>query len=227
MTFEFPDGRTEAQTLSICPSETDFISALSADESQLPLYLQKRNSPYWFEMLKDNTVLYVQYNSCSELPNYPMAKFLEDLRSVIDEQLPQKLILDVRQNHGGNSSIILPFFEMVNAYPQLNTEDTFFTISGTNTFSSGVWALKDSKLQTKGFVIGSPSGGKPNNRYGDFTTFYLEHLDVVVSCSTKFFTFPQLNDAPSFDVDILIPDDAANFFAGKDPVLDYLFELSP
>jgi hypothetical protein len=74
----------------------------------VPLYRSRPNSYYWYRFLNDSQTMYIQYNRCEEDPQLPFAKFASEVLAEIDRKNPRRVVIDLRQNTGGNSAVIDP-----------------------------------------------------------------------------------------------------------------------
>ena len=72
--------------------------------------------------------------------------------------------------------------------------------------------------------MGEPTGGKPNT-YGEVRTFELPNSKLVVAYSTKYFRLIKSADPPSVIPDQLIETSSADYFAGRDPVLEFVLGI--
>jgi len=74
----------------------------------------KRNQiiPYSFELLPDS-IAYIRYNNMTNDPKRPFPEFLEESFSKIQSASAKGLIIDIRENGGGNSALaelMIPYF---------------------------------------------------------------------------------------------------------------------
>ncbi|MDX2068701.1 MAG: hypothetical protein SFV55_09760 [Haliscomenobacter sp.] len=106
---------SEASGLFQLGGEKHHILAIQkSDYSPLisPNYLRyKKKDKYWYELIDNGNILYFNYQSCSEQKNKPFETFNAELFSFIEENKPRKIIIDLRNNSGGNSGILRPFLE--------------------------------------------------------------------------------------------------------------------
>jgi len=58
---------------------------------------------YWFEYLPDSKTLYFNYRRCEDMKDQPFVEFNRRLFSFIDSHKVERLIIDLRDNSGGNS----------------------------------------------------------------------------------------------------------------------------
>lgn len=225
--FEDKEGNTFSIEITANNNgKVDFIP-LFDNKDKLPLCYQfKKSKYYWFEYIEDKETLYVRYDKCIEMESQSFEEFTNELFDFVDNNLIDKLVLDIRHNRGGSSEIIWPFINKLQEYPSLNKEDKFFVIISRDTFSSGVFACVYLDNKTEATFIGEPTGGRPTGRFGQSSnSFELPNYGVFVSCSAKYFdlsVFMNVEDTPSFMPDITIELSSDDFFSLKDPLLDYI-----
>ena len=169
----------EINTTNIDDQFNNFFSNKS-----LPLYLSNGKSNYWFEADKINKLVYLQYNKCREMEEYSFNSFTNDVMKKINETGAEKLVIDLRWNGGGNSTIMNPLIKIIEENKTINQDGSLFVILGKNTFSSAILNALDLKTKTKAILIGEPTGGKPNH-YGEVKSVKWSKLDLYLSYSTK------------------------------------------
>lgn len=210
---------SDLQTITAIPENSRDIQTIAPkDNSELPLYLQNRNKNYWFEYLPEDKALYVNYNACANSPNLSFRVFTEKVFVATLDNPVEKLIIDLRNNGGGNSLIFRPFLKKIQNHPRLNDPERLFVVTGRRTFSSAILNALELKNNTKATFIGEPTGGKPNH-YGEVRMMQLTNIGLNVSYSTNYFEYSKV-DTASFIPDILIEPSFDNYFDGKDAVLE-------
>ena len=213
-------GTVSAKMKSLPLSAVKTVSwaAPAADPSRLPLYRRTAGSAYEYAYLPESRTLYFAYNSCRDLPGRPFAAFAEGLWDAVRENPVERLVIDLRNNGGGDSSILDPFINDLAADKEINREGRLFVIVGRRTFSSAILNALDLRKKTKAVFYGEPTGGKPNH-YGEIETLTLPHLQLKVSYSTKYFRFVE-GDEPSLTPDVLVELALEDHLALRDPVLE-------
>jgi len=222
-TFESPQGDVFTTELTPC-SRGRMIgdrwrSCAAFYWGETALYLRNPGDDYWFEYLDDSRTLYVKYDSCRG----DLSKTVAGVRHVLDAQPVERLVIDLRHNSGGNSEVINPLVDELKARPSL--EGRIYCIIGRQTFSSGVLNAIELKRDLGAILVGEPTGGKPNC-YGEVRNLRLPHSGLRVSYSVKYFS-PWPEDTPSLMPDIPVEVTAADYFSGRDPVLEAILNLSP
>jgi len=221
--FFFEDAKKNRFALDLARPTHKIDSSewlLAPDEAKMPapLYLKKKDVYYWFEHLQNSKTLYFQYNRCQEVETLPFGKFAEELFRSVDTLLVNRLIIDLRHNSGGNSGILWPFIVGLNNRPTINQKAHLFVIIGSGTYSSGVLNAAELQEHTHAIFFGEPTGARPNV-YGEPRQFYLPNSGLAVSYSTKHFKRVK-DDPPALMPDVTVELTAADYFAGRDPVLD-------
>lgn len=182
-----------------------------------PTYLQLRGN-YWFEYLPASRTLYINYSACEQMQALSFATFAELVLEQVEKQPPETVVYDLRRNGGGNSAIWAPFFRAVRETPALRPQGRTYVVVGRNTFSSGMLNALELKQQVQAIVAGEPTTERPNH-YGEVRRLQLPKSGVWVSYSTKHFRFVP-GDPPALMPDLPVAWTAADYFAGRDAVLE-------
>lgn len=154
-------------------------------------YLVQHNTPktvlrgYYSAMEINKNAYYIQYNSCQEAPDLPMKEFISFVSEVIKENYYKKVIIDLRYNSGGNSSIFEPMISELSKL-QKKKDFTVYTIIGRNTFSSAIINAIQIDDKLNNVFVGTPTGGNVNG-YGEIKSFNLKNTPITVLYSTKYF----------------------------------------
>jgi hypothetical protein len=211
-------------TLEITPAsraQTGRKMVKAADALSIPTGLTRRHSgtSYWYEYLPDTQTLYVQYNKCVEDTNNPFASFAKAMFAFADSRPVQRVIVDLRFNTGGRSSVVKPLVEGLKSRPALNAKGHLYVLIGGQTFSSGVCAVMDFRNDLHAVLVGEPTGNKPNH-YGEQQSFLLPNSKLRVQYSVKHMQLMPNADPSTIEPDILAPPALKDFLAGRDPALD-------
>jgi hypothetical protein len=220
-TVRTPEGETAtAKMRSMATGDIRAVSwgAPPVEPSRLPLYRRTAGLAYESAYLPGSRTLYFAYNSCRDLPGRPFRAFADGLWDTLRKNPVERLVIDLRNNAGGDSSILGPFIGELAAVEDLNREGRLFVILGRRTFSSAVLNALDLRKKTRAVFYGEPTGGKPNH-YGEIETLTLPNLGLKVSYSTKYFHFAD-GDDPSLIPDVLVELGLDDYLALRDPVLE-------
>lgn len=153
--------------------------------NKLPIFWQRPLENLWFAFLEEEE-LYIKYNSCREQPGESIGEKLEKIIRFIEEKQPSKVTVDLRNNLGGDSTLLKPLIEYLKADENLNNRDRLKVIIGRETFSSALLNAYEFKNLTNAKIVGEPSGGKPNC-YGEILKIKLPNSCFEVTYSTRYY----------------------------------------
>jgi hypothetical protein len=211
-------------TITPIPYETrpEWISVSDTLRCTPPLYLKYPDSYYWFTALGGSTVVYVNYNTCAEMSDRPFASFTEDIFDFVDTHNPDKLVLDLRSNGGGNSAIAQPLIDGLRLRPGLNRDGRLFVIIGRETYSSAILNAISLRTETDAIFVGEATGGKPNH-FGEVRFLVLPNSRLTVTYSTKYFRMSPEN-TPSLYPDIEVGMSFSDLATCRDPAVEAILE---
>lgn len=208
--------KLEAMAMGAGPAPAWVVNPSDADG--LPLYRRRAGEAYWMELLPRGKTVYFKYNSCREMPSKPFAAFQKELLRVLAGPGIERLVIDLRNNGGGDSGILDPFIEALAGTNFGRTKGRLYVIIGRQTFSSAILNAIDLRKKTAAVFIGEPTGGKPNH-YGEVRTFILPATKLAVSYSTKYFQAVE-GDPATIVPDRMIAHSIADYRAKRDPFLE-------
>jgi hypothetical protein len=222
-----PDGCVDV-TLEK-PGEAPFTLSVKPDDPRVatphytqvlrpptPLYRSRPGPDYWFQYLADSQTLYIQYNVCRNDPKLPFADFAHQVLAEADAHPPRRVVIELRQNAGGNSRVIGPLPGGLRS--RLRAIGHVYVLIGPTTFSSGVLNAMELQRDLHATLAGETAGGTPSS-YGELGMLTLPNSKLVVQYTTKY--FGKADDAKSSapEPDLPVPFTLADALAGRDPVL--------
>lgn len=135
--------------------EGGWVQALEGSSAAPPLYLRHPERHYWFEVLEEPEILYVQYNRASEMDGESVAEFGERLLADLDRGAVEAFVLDLRFNTGGNlglaRDLMAELEERTRGLPR-------FVITGRATFSAGIAHVASWREAGDVTLVGEPVG---------------------------------------------------------------------
>lgn len=189
--------------------------------NNLPLYRRNSHKHYWFEYINISKIMYFKYNACKDMLPTDVFTFCKELIKFIEENAVEKLIIDLRNNFGGNSSLLAPFIEDIKICDKINKTGKLFIIIGRETFSSALLNAFFLKENTTAIFLGEPTGGKPNC-YGEVQRFTLKNSRLTVCYSTKYYKIIEDDTLPSLLPDVNIALTIQNYVNNQDPCFEYI-----
>ena len=142
-----------------------------------PLWLRHIDVPFHFEHVSD--LLYVQINQVSNSPIETMAQFAQRLHDEIATTKPDKVAIDLRQNRGGDSSLIVPLIRVIIQSESIDRRGHLFGIIGPATFSAAQ-NLTDALEKYTTIVFVGESTGSKGNTFGDSRKIVLPNSGITV-----------------------------------------------
>jgi tetratricopeptide (TPR) repeat protein len=188
-----------------------------------PLYMKQTRTFYWWEYLADAKTLYIQYNSCQEMPSLSFQRFTDQIVEQVARQAPEKIVVDLRHNGGGASNVWNPLLNAMRTTAALRPPGGIYVLTSLGTGSSGFLNAIELREQFAAMVAGEASMERPNH-YGYVQTFRLPNSRLSVSYAVRHF-FPLEDDPPALLPDLRVPITAADYFADRDPVLAAVLKL--
>ena len=187
----------------------------------VPLYRKSPHKYYWFEYLESFRIVYFKYNACRNMEDKSVDEFGKELIDFINKSKVEKLVIDLRNNFGGNSTLLEPLINSLSKLEKLNQKGKLFVIIGRETFSSALLNTLSLKEKTNAIFLGEPTGGKPNC-YGEVERFKLKNFGFAVSCSTKYYKAIEDDEISTFAPDINIKLSIEDYMNNRDLCLEYV-----
>lgn len=152
--------------------------------------------------------------------------FNEQMFSFIEENEVERIILDLRNNSGGNDAVLKPFTKQIAGYMNEHEKVKVYILIGRGTFSGGMFSIYQTKdAVPNSILVGEPTGGALVF-YADCSSFDIPNSGISVTYSKKYFDFTKLfnyknNGVDACEPDVLIQPTIDDYKEGKDPVLEY------
>ncbi len=182
-----------------------------------PMYLRRASGNYQSDYDETSKTLYIAYNRCAEADDLPMERFAHMVLGFWDRLKPERLLIDLRHNGGGNERVLGPLIDAIDGHPEIDQPGRLFVATGPRTFSSAVNNAVTLNQTTEAVTVGEPSGGSPNH-FGEVKQFELPS-GIRVFYSTKYFDRVE-GDPAALLPELDAPRSSEHWFAGRDPVLE-------
>ncbi|MGB6340456.1 MAG: hypothetical protein WBF32_11850 [Candidatus Aminicenantaceae bacterium] len=216
--------------LNIGPTKGEYISPFDKFDDKPPLYFKNQGNKikfYWFEHLVDERAIYFQFNQVMNQPNNKetFAQFSQRLWNYIDQNANDinKLIIDLRQNNGGNGLMILPFLNQIIKRDYINKEGSLYVLSGKRTHSAASIFMNELAVHTPAIFVGEPdacgadlfsnnslAGNLPNSGF------------PLWIASLEFTSRWPVNNSEYFMPHFPAPFSSHDYFNGIDPAMDLI-----
>lgn len=185
---------------------------------ELPLFRTKPGEGFWYTSFPEARTVYCNFRSYRDLGKHGSA-----LLKLVDEQHPDRLVIDLRQNGGGDYEEGLKHLvEPIRQRPAINRKGHLFVLIGPHTFSAAMSNSAHFRTKTNAILVGEPIGEKPNS-WQESREMRLPNSHLKVNYSILFYRFVESGE------NMIRPDNQiaptwAEFKAGRDPVLEWVLK---
>ncbi|KAA3637340.1 MAG: hypothetical protein DWP97_01025 [Calditrichaeota bacterium] len=189
--------------------------------SSLTLPHLKERKYYWYTYMKEQRTLFFQYNVCWNQKDRPSFKEVVDkMFKYLDNNPVERIIIDLRQNTGGEPLIAEPLIDGLEQRSELGKNGKVFVLTGRRTFSAALTNAVHLRSKAGARIVGESPRGKPNSP-SEGRDIDLERTDIWATVSTQFVQ----RDSSLGDIDFLPIDIEATYTfdeyrKGLDPVMD-------
>jgi hypothetical protein len=217
---ERPDGGRRTATIRAVDAET-FADWVGGWELLLPgrpglLYLDDPAAAYHLRYLPGSRTLYLQYNVVGETSS----QVANAAQAAMRAHPVDRVVLDLRNNGGGEAGGYRSLLRYLTS-PQVDRPGGFVVLIGRLTFSgaASLAVLLEDRADNVVFA-GEASGGAPNF-WADPDEVTLPNSGLRALIATRYFGKGGPDDQrTSIEPDIEVPLTAADYFVGRDPVLE-------
>jgi hypothetical protein len=183
-----------------------------------PLWLRHIDVPFHFEHVGD--LLYVQINQVSNSPDETMAQFAQRLHDEIVATRPDKVAIDLRQNRGGDSTLIVPLIRSIIQSESIDRRGHLFGIIGPATFSAAQNLTDALEKYTNILFVGEPTGSK-GNTFGDSRKIVLPNSGITVRAAIYYWQdWHPMDERDATTPQIPVPLTMEAYRQKVDPALD-------
>lgn len=179
------------------------------------LRIKNADDPFWCQSIPGANSLYCGWHSYQGLSEKG-AKLSEQIKRL----RPEKLIIDMRDNGGGDNSVgYTSIVQPIKADTRLNSQGHLYVLVGPLTFSAAMNNAAQFQDETKAILVGETIGERPNS-YQEPRQFHLPNSHLVIRASTRWYAFrphgpnkvsPNKEIIPSWN----------DVTESRDPVLDW------
>src|SRR5712672_1967423 len=148
-----------------------------------PLWIREINVPFHFEHAEN--VLYLQINTVSDTKDELLAHFAQRVHDEIITTKPDRVAIDLRQNRGGNNTLIVPLIRSIIQSESIDRSGHLFGIIGPATFSAAQNLTDALEEYTNILFVGEPTGSR-GNAYGDSRKIVLPNSGITVRVAIYF-----------------------------------------
>jgi hypothetical protein len=189
--FEFLLENGSPKTVKLdAISEVEYSASLGNPiVLESPFHFEKSliGTPYlWYQTIEEHTTGYIYF---AGYPNaLQMRRFSVALSRDIIQRGTKNIIIDVRDNGGGNLFVGLELVKLLAIIDQIDWQKGVYVITGRHTYSAGMSNTAHFKELLNAKIVGEPTGANPND-YQDAEMFQLKNSKLWVQFSKRYYRF--------------------------------------
>jgi hypothetical protein len=227
--IEQPDGMR--RTIRISPvlrgEALAWTDASDSATGSTPLWRKDSQNKFWFEHLADARAVYVQFNSVRDKADESIGAFFARVFDCVDAYRPERFILDIRLNGGGNGTLNQPIVHGLIKRDWLNQRGKLFTIIGRATFSAAMMLAVDLERHTRTLFVGEPTGTSPN-MYGETGVIKLPNSRLTIYVSELHWVYSDPRDKRPWIAPNICAELSSNHYRAKrDPAIEAILGYIP
>lgn len=219
LTFEREDGTRFAERIgTVHYLKVAWWSMVRrAPNDAHPVVPNDRRDNYSFEMLPDKKTVLFRFHAVVDLGGErSFDGFLDSLSAFVQESRAERLIVDLRNNGGGNATLAADVLEMVRGLGGIDRSGCLYVLIGRRTFSAAVMTASVLRNNANAIFVGEPTGQGPDFYYSP-TIVRLPHCKREFYISTRSTTAtPVGGDRDPIEPNLVVRDTWDDVVAGRD-----------
>ena len=219
------NGAVESHRFTPVPADQT-MEIKSASFPAVPLMLQKPEAVKWHARVPGERAWYIHVDEIEMFPEVLLSDFMADALRQAKRSRARKIILDLRQNHGGTASFNA---SIINALSQseYNEYGRLYILIGRETFSAASMLVSAFEQFTNAIFVGEPPSARPSS-FGDPRRIQLPNSGLTLRVSTLAWQSWLAGDfRPYIDAHIDAAPNANAYFAGRDPAIEAALDYTP
>ncbi len=183
-----------------------------------PLRYREREQPLWMHSL--GPALYVRIDAVLDTHEETLEHFTDRVFAAAEDTGARALLLDLRNNPGGQGRLWRPLLHRLIASETFNRPGGLYVLVGRETFSAAMALAAQLETHTAARFVGEPTGSRPNF-VGETTLVTLPYSRLLLSISSRYHQNGDSDDRRLWiPPDIPAAPDLEAERAGRDPAVD-------
>lgn len=189
---------------------------ISPYNQKLFLPIKNVSDDLWFGVNNKNKTVYIKFRRYTSMSK--MESFAQDVLAFINKNQSQHLIIDLRDNYGGDFFVGLRLAQYLVLADSIDWKKGVYVLIDNVTFSAAMSNAAQYKQLLNATLVGSPTSAKPSG-YQDMGQFQLPNSKVEVTYSKRVYKFIE-SSTNSIEPDVAVNIDVLGYMQGKDSFLD-------
>ncbi len=195
------------------------IDMRRASAGEDPLWQRLPGLTWWFRITPDK-VLYINHRAVSPFADGESNDaFFRRAFAAGDSAKVERVVLDIRNNGGGNNFMNRNVVKEIIRRPDLDKPDKLLVLIGRGVFSAAQNLVNELDYYTNATFVGEPTGNAPN-QYGDARPLLLPRSQLTARVSSLLWQSHQAGDNRAwFTPDYYAELSSEDYRTKQDPVL--------
>ncbi|KOH45336.1 S41 family peptidase [Sunxiuqinia dokdonensis] len=222
-TFQYDNGKRIREELRPLSWEDYDKTAFSKIEIGVPEISAPENPAienFWYAPIVETNGLYIHFESYPKFED--MMTVAEEMVAYIYQQNIQKLVIDLRNNGGGDLYVGLVLANALNIADPIDWKSGVYVLCDKVTFSAGASNTALFRELLNATVVGEPTGSNPTG-YQDMDTFELPNSKLVICYSKRLFRIQETTTS-GVQPDVPLKYEWESFLKGNDNMLEWVIE---
>jgi len=173
----------------------------------------------WFTALDNDKTIYIRFRRYAS-SDAEMSSFSEGVYNYIEEHKSKYLIIDLRDNYGGDLFKGLLLAGWLSAADSIEWKSGVYVLIDRATYSAAMVNAAQFKQLLNARTVGEPTGANPVG-YQDLGQFNLPRSNLLITYSKRIFRL-QDTQTSGLQPDVLITPKVENYMNGMDEVLEWV-----
>lgn len=165
LTLVTPDGKhhnIKFASIKASPDESWVRLPGAEADSESPYRRRESSKNFWYKNLTKLDLTYMKFDRVRNMKEETISNFAKRMLSDMAEHDINRLVIDMRDNGGGNLIQAERLLQAISGHPTIDQLGHFFVIIGRHTFSAAMITAARFDTRTNALFVGEPTGSKPN-----------------------------------------------------------------
>ncbi|MEM1402776.1 MAG: peptidase S41 [Pseudomonadota bacterium] len=218
--FTFSVGDTRSTRVIQSERDPMFTEVLTYRDEDAFDIEERIDDDFWFAASKDRNGVYLKFRRYP--PQRKVESLSEDLLAFINEHGTQKLVIDLRDNYGGDFFLGLLLARYLVLADSIDWKSGVFVLIDNVTFSAAMSNAAQYAQLLNARLVGEPTGAVPSG-YQDMGQFTLPNSKLEITFSKRLYHFKE-DGKDALYPDKLITHTIADYVPGTDRQLAWVLE---
>jgi hypothetical protein len=206
-----PDGGSVTEEPNATPEQQYTLPSPGYLTGRAPEAVKRRAERIWTKVDTEHRVFLISVNDYGDMVAAGQA-----MTAAFDAKQVDRVVFDMRYLQGGSGDIGI--LDTIKADKRVNRPAGLTVLIGRENYSAATSVAEFFDRETEAVFVGEPTPARADNFRCDCHDFQLPHSGFWLTVPTWYDRFN--DDRPEITPDVPMALSSADFFAGRDPVLD-------